>query len=496
MDEWLGGLQAVMQVQPLLMLGAGVLVGAFIGAIPGFTANMGIAILLPFTFAMDPLPGLMLLLGLFASALYSGAIPAILIKTPGTPGAAASILDGYPLAKQGKAGQALTISLVSSAVGGILGVILLALLVPVLATWALSFGNAEYFMLAVFALVMIASLSEGAVLRGIMAGLFGVAVSTIGQDPIQAFLRYTFGVSNLSSGIEFVPLLVGVFGVAEALTQYEKFRERNEKPLPVGSFTLPWKAWRALAPTTWWSTLIGFTVGVAPGAGGTVASFLAYNEAKRFTRKDRGKFGKGDPRGLASAEASNNASITGALAPMLTLGLPGDAATALLIGALTVHGLQPGPGLFQANTDLVYGLFIGLVLAYVVILIAGLAATRIWGQVLRVPRNILWPLVLVLCMLGSFSLRGNTFDVLVMAVFGVIGYLMMKANVPIIPLVVGAVIGPIAESSLRRAMIVHDGSFAWLGRPIPMVLLVLTLASLALPVWRHFRRSDDHVTTH
>nr|WP_306238577.1 tripartite tricarboxylate transporter permease [Ornithinimicrobium sp. HY1745] len=483
------GLEAVLTVDAMLMLTAGVLLGILVGAIPGFTANMGIAILLPFTFAMDPLPGLMLLLGLYASALYSGAIPAILIKTPGTPGAAATVLDGFPLAAKGRAGEALTVSLVSSSVGGIIGVILLALLVPFLAAWALSFGAGAYFMLAVFALVMIASLSEGAVLRGVMAGLIGVGIATVGQDPIQAFARYTFGIENLSSGIEFVPVLVGVFGVAEALTQYEKFRKKQEMPLPIGTFSLPLRYWAKLAPTTWWSSLIGFFVGVAPGAGGTVASFLAYNEGKRFAKGGNETFGKGDPRGVAAAEASNNSSIAGALAPMLTLGLPGDAATALLIGAITVHGLRPGPGLFEANTDLVYGLFVGLIVAYILVLIVGYAGTRLWGQVLRVPRNILWPIVLVLCMLGSFSLRGNTFDILVMAVFGVIGWLMMKGGVPIIPLVVGVIVGPIAESNLRRALVVSDGSFTWLLDPIPISLLILTVLSLGLALWRQLRSS-------
>lgn len=488
MGDWMIGLEAVLAVDTLVMLSLGVLLGMFVGAIPGFTANMGIAILLPFTFALDPLPGLMLLLGLYASALYSGAIPAILIKTPGTPGAAATVLDGYPMAVKGRAGEALTISLVTSSVGGIIGVVLLAVLVPFLAAWALSFGAPEYFMLALFALVMIASLSEGAVIRGLLAGMAGVAIATVGQDPIQAFVRYSMGVDNLSSGIEFVPVLVGVFGVAEALTQYEKFREKKQEPLPVGKYSLPLRYWAKLAPTTVGSSLIGFFVGVAPGAGGTVASFLAYNETKRFAKGGKGTFGKGDPRGVAAAEASNNSSIAGALAPMLTLGLPGDAATALLIGAITVHGLRPGPGLFESNTDLVYGLFIGLILAYVLVLLVGFAGTRLWGQVLRVPRNILWPIVLVLCMLGSFSLRGNTFDIIIMAIFGVVGWLMLKAGVPIIPLVVGAIVGPIAESSLRRALIVYDGSFTWLFNPIPLTLLVLTVLSLALALWRQVRR--------
>lgn len=488
MNNWLLGLEAVFTFQSLLMMTAGVILGIFVGAIPGFSANMGIAILLPFTFTMDPLPGLMLLLGVYASALYSGAVPAILINTPGTPGAAATVLDGYPMARKGRAGEALTVSRVSSSIGGIIGVVLVAILIPILAGWALAFGAPEYFMLALFALVMIASLSQGKVLRGVMAGLIGLAISTVGLDPIQAFGRYTFDVGNLTSGVEFIPVLVGVFGVAEALVQYERFRDKKVKPLPVGQFSLPLRYWKKLAPTTWWSSLIGFGVGIAPGAGGTVASFLAYNEAQRFSKGAKESFGKGDPRGVAAAESSNNASIAGALAPTLSLGIPGDAATALMIGAITAHGLRPGPGLFESNVELVYGLFIGLILAYLLILVVGYIGTRFWGQVLRVPRHILWPIVLVLCMLGAFSLRGNTFDILVMAFFGVVGYLMIKGGFPIIPLVVGVVIGPIMESSLRRAMIVHDGSFTWLLDPIPLVLGLLTVASLALALWRQFRK--------
>lgn len=480
------GLAAAFSPLSLLLMAVGVVLGMFVGAIPGFSATMGIAVLLPFTFALDPVPGLMLLLGLYGSALYSGAIPAILLRIPGTPGAAATVIDAGPMAARGEAGKALSISLVCSVIGGVIGVVLLAMLAPVMADFALSFGSAEYFMLAVFALAVIVSLSDGAVLKGALSALIGLSLAFIGLDPIQAYARYDFGMPQLLSGVSFIPVLIGLFGVAEALVQYERMHRGREKPATAGSFGLSGKEWRALAPATWWSSLSGFLVGVAPGAGGTVASFLAYDHTKRFAH-DKSRFGKGDPRGVASAEAANNASIAGGIAPMLTLGVPGDAATALLIGALTVQGIQPGPRLFSSSPDLVYGLFVGLVVIYLLTLLAGLLGTRLWGSVLKVPPNIMWPVVIVLSVLGAYALRYNVFDIAVMVVAGVVGYLMLKGGIPVIPLVVGLVLGPIAESGLRRALIINDGSFSFVLQPVSLTLLVLTLVAIALPVVRAAR---------
>ncbi|MDV3127258.1 tripartite tricarboxylate transporter permease [Mycobacterium sp. 21AC1] len=487
MGGWLEGAEAVLTAHSLTMILAGVLLGMLVGAIPGFSATMAVAVLVPFTFTMEPLPGLMMLLGVTASAMYSGAIPAILINVPGTPGAAATTIDGYQMAKQGRARQALTISLMTSVVAGIVSVVLLGLMAPMLARVALMFGPAEMFMLCLFSLTVIVSVSGGVVIRGIICALLGVAFSTVGLDPIQAYARFSFHSAELTSGIQYIPVMIGLFGVAEAFKQYERIRRGSgDEVLDLtGRYALTKKEWRALAPTTWWSTLIGFVVGVMPGAGGTIGSFVAYSETKRFAR-DKSRFGKGDPRGVASSEAANNSSISGALGPMLTLGIPGDGVTAILIGALTVHGLNPGPELFETRPDLVYGLFVGLIVAYVILTVVGLVGVKGWSRISLIPPRILWPVIVLLCVVGSYTLRNNPFDILVMTVAGVIGYILLKADYPIIALVIGLVLGPIMESSYRRSMIIEHGSFGWIVKPLPFCLLLLALAALFLPAAMRF----------
>ena len=480
----MAGFEAVFTVQSLGLMLLGTLLGVAVGALPGLTATMGVAVLLPFTFGLEPVPGMMLLLGMYGAALYSGSIPAILIRTPGTPSAAATLIDGHPMAQQGRAGQALTISLVTSVVGGMVGVVLLALLAPILARFALSFGPAEYFMLSVFALTIIGSLAEGAMVKGLLSGLLGLAIATVGLDPIQAYPRFSFGSTELSAGIEFIPVLIGLFGIAEALAQYERLRGGAGVQTALGRFRLSLAEWRRITHATIWSSVIGFVVGVIPGTGGDIGSFVAYNETKRFARGDKSTFGNGDPRGLAAAEAANNGSTAGALAPMLTLGIPGDSVSAILIGAITVHGLRPGPQLFSSSPDLVYGIFVGFFVVNAMILLVGLAGTRLWVQIMRVPTQFLWPTVLVLGVVGSYALRSSLFDVFVMLAAGVLGYLMIKGGYPLAPLVIGVILGPIAESGFRRAMIISGGSYDWLLNPIPLALLVLTLASLAVSLRR------------
>lgn len=473
----------MLQPLPLLLILTGLLVGIVVGALPGLTATMAVAVLLPFTFALEPVPGMMLLLGVYGGALYAGSIPAILIRAPGTPSASATLLDGHPMSQQGQAGQALSISVVASAVGGMIGVILLALFAPRLASVALSFGPAEYCMLSIFALTIIASLSEGMLVKGLISGFLGLGIATVGVDPIQAYPRFSFGNTQIGAGIEFIAVLIGVFGVAEALTQFERLRGGTESRTELGSFGLGLGKLRSLAPTTLGSSVLGFLVGVLPGTGGDIGSFVAYNETRRFARGEK-RFGRGDPRGVAAAESANNSSTAGALVPMLTLGIPGDSVSAILIGAITVHGLRPGPQLFTGSPELVYGIFIGFLITYGFLLLLGMAGIRLWAQMLRVPTRYLWPTVLVLSVIGSYALRSNSFDVLVMLLAGALGYFMIKGGYPLAPLVIGIIVGPIAETGFRRAMIISGGSYDWLLQPIPLILLVLTIASLAISLLR------------
>ncbi|GAA3726312.1 putative tricarboxylic transport membrane protein [Spinactinospora alkalitolerans] len=479
MSDWLTGLDAVMTLQSMLMILCGVMVGLVVGALPGLSATMAVALLLPLTFTMDPLPGLMLLLGIYGAALYSGSIPAILLNAPGTPSAAATVLDGYPLTRQGRGGQALTISLVTSVVGGLVGTVLLATLAPQLAEVALAFGPAEMFMVAVLALSLIASLSQGAVSKGLISGALGVAIGLVGLDPIQGVPRFTMEVTALASGIPFIAVLIGLFGIAEALIQIAGNRDRISGDTPaIGRFTLGQRWLRRLGPAVSGSSLGGFFIGLLPGTGGDIASYVAYNETKRWSRSTG--FGKGNPAGVAAAESANNASTAGAMAPTMVLGVPGDSVTAILIGALTVHGLRPGPELFQSAPDLVYGAFIGLILVNLALLPIGLVAIRLWSRLASVPTALLWPLVILLSMAGAFALRTNIVDVGIALGAGALGFVLMRGGYPLAPLVIGLILGPMAESNLRLTMVLSEGSLTWLAQPLPITFAALIVAAIVL----------------
>ncbi|MBE2998192.1 tripartite tricarboxylate transporter permease [Nocardiopsis sp. HNM0947] len=486
-ENWLIGIDAVLDPGVLIFIVLGCLVGIVVGALPGISATVGVAVLLPFTFSLDPLPGMMLLLGIYGGAVYAGSIPAILIRSPGTPASAATVEDGNAMAKQGRAAEALSISVVASSLGGLAGVVALGLFAPLLAGIALAFGPAEYFLLAVLALTVVASVSENRLVKGLISGVLGVGLALIGLDTIQAYPRLSFDDPNLAAGIGFIPVLIGLFAVSEAFVQFERSRGRTLGQAAVQKFrpTLSWL--RGITPPILLSSPIGFIIGIIPGTGGDISAFVAYNEAKRAAR-DKRRFGKGEPRGIAAAETAKNAGTAGALVPMLTLGIPGDVTTAVLIGAITVHGLRPGPELFTGSPELVYGIFVGFLLTYLVMLVIGLLGTGLWSRLITgIPTRYLWPTVLVLSMIGAFAVRSNPFDVLVMVVFGVIGYLMTKFGFPLAPMVIGLIVGPIAESGYRRTMIIHDGGFGWLLEPIPLVLSALIVLSVGFAVRRAVR---------
>lgn len=482
MSDWLTGAEAVLDPTVLVFIPLGMLLGVFVGAIPGLSATVGIAVFLPFTFTLDPLSGLVLLLGIYNGASYAGSIPAILVRTPGTPAAAATVLDGYPMSQRGQAGQALSISLIASVVGGLVGTVLLILMAPSLAEFALSFGPPQYFALGILALTIIASLGEGSLAKGVISAGLGVLIAMVGLDSISGATRFSFGSSDLSSGIELIPLLVGLFGVAEALAQLERLRGGGDVTA-LGTFRLGLSKIRSLSPTIMGSSIAGFIIGVLPGVGGDIGGYVAYNETKRFSRGET-NFGEGEPRGVAAAESANNAGQVGGLVTTLTLGIPGNTAAAVLIGALLVQGLQPGPELFSGSPDLVYGSFIAIFLSFVALLVIGALGIRLWVRVLRVPPQILWPTVLVLSIIGAYAVRTNPFDVFVMLAAGVLGYLMVKRGFPVAPLLIGVIVGPLVEENYRLAMIQTGGSFSWMLQPLTIVLLVMTAASLAISILR------------
>ena len=485
--------QGFVNVMDPLVLGlmiVGILLGILMGSIPGMTATMTIAVLLSFTFTMDPANGMMLLLGIYGGAVYAGSIPAILIRTPGTPSAAATIFDGYPLSQKGEAGRAIRVSTVASFVGGVISVLALMFFSPVIADAALRFQSPEFFALAVFGLTIIASVSGDSLTKGMISGLLGMLVASIGIDPLTGYHRFTFEVPELLTGVEFIAVMIGLFGIAEAFRKYaEGIAENQEEVDQEVTGVLPsFSDLRAIAPVSVGSGVLGALVGAIPGAGGDIAAFITYNEATRWLKDAAPSFGDGNIRGVAAAESGNNASTGGALIPTLTLGIPGDSVSAILIGALLVHDVNPGPGLYQEEPVLLYTIFVGFLLIYVFILLFGLLGANYWAQLITVPKQFLWPLILLLCVIGAIALRGNLFDAWVMLGAGVLGYAMRLRGFPLAPMVLGLILSPIAEVNLRRSLSLSNGSpDIFLTSPIALAILLLSAATILLPTARALR---------
>ncbi|UPV76616.1 tripartite tricarboxylate transporter permease (plasmid) [Halorussus limi] len=483
----------VFQPFPLSLIILGVLIGITMGSLPGMTATMTVAVLVSFTFGMEAVEGMMLLLGIYGGALYAGSIPAILIRTPGTPSAAATVFDGFPLAQRGEADRAITIATVASFVGGAVSVVFLTLLSPQIAAVALEFGSPEYFALAVFGLTIIASVSGDSLVKGLISGLLGMLLATVGLDPILAYPRFTFGYQPLTSGIQFIAVMIGLFGIAEGLHRYRSGLGHQESSQEIASLLPEMSDLNEIKTIVLGSSIVGTFIGSIPGAGGDIASFITYNEAKRWAHDTATSFGDGDIRGIAAAESGNNASTGGALIPTLTLGIPGDSVTAILIGALMVHGIRPGPQLFQTEPELVYAIFVGFFVVYLVVGAIGLIGARYWAKIIDFPAKYLWPSILVLSFVGAYALRGNMLDVWVMFGAGVLGYVMRAENYPLAPMVLGLILGPIAEVNLRRSLKLSGGSLGiFYEKPLTLAILLLAIASLLLPLvqtWRE-RRSE------
>jgi putative tricarboxylic transport membrane protein len=476
------GILLVLHPVALALIVFGVLVGVIMGSIPGMTATMTVAVLVSFTFGMQPIEGMMLLLGIYGGALYAGSIPAIIIRTPGTPSAAATVFDGYPLAQDGEAGRAIAIATVASFIGGAMSVVILAVLSPQVADVALRFRSPEFFALAVFGLAIIASVSGDSIVKGLISGLIGMLLATVGLDPVLGTHRFTFGTTALTAGLEFIAIMIGIFGVAEGLNRYRKGIGEDPTTQELAGTIPSLEDLRSIRNVSIGSGIVGGFIGAIPGAGGDMASFVTYSEAKRWVKNAVPEFGEGNIRGIAAAESGNNASTGGALIPTLTLGIPGDAVSAILIGALLVHGIQPGPGMYESEPELLYGIFVGFFLVYVVILFVGLLGARVWVRLISFPQRLLWPSILLLCAVGSIALRGNLLDAWVMVAAGVLGYLFILQNYPLIPMVLGLILGPIAESNFRRSLELSQGSYdIFYTSPIALTILVLAVLSLFYP---------------
>ena len=487
LEQLITGLSTVSAWQPLLLIFLGVSLGIFVGAMPGLSPSMGVALLVPFTYGMSPSLALILLVAIYIGASYGGSITAITINAPGTASAVVTAIDGYALTRQGKPAMALGLSLVVSAVAGMIGTFILIFFSGPLAGIAVRFHPSEYFAMAMFGLATIASLAGANWLKAFLAALLGLLLNTIGTDAISGAERFTFDLPPLADGFALIPALIGLFALSEVFTAIErKAFERIGLDQIKGTWPKFTDYW-ALRWVTLRSSLLGTIIGVFPGAGAAIASFLSYDFSKRLSRRKE-EFGNGSHAGIAAAEAANSASVGGAMVPLLTLGIPGSATTAVLIGAMMIHKLTPGPQLFLSNPDILYGIFASMLVANIALLIIGLAGSRLWVKVTLIPKRILFVLVSCMSVIGAFAVRNSFFDVLCCFGFGLVGWILKRYNYPLAPVILGMVLGSIAETNFRRA-IMMDGGGVFFTRPITFTLLLLAALSFIIPL---LRRSDAH----
>jgi putative tricarboxylic transport membrane protein len=461
-----------------------VIAGIFVGVLPGLTALMGVTLLLPFTYGMDATSGMVMLVCIYFSVIYGGSITAILLKIPGTPASAATLLDGAVMGERGEGGRAIGISTIATFCGGIISSIACASIAPQLARIALEFGPSEYFALAFFGLTIIASVSGKSLSKGLIAGCIGLIISTVGMDPISGFPRLTFGISNLYGGFSVVPILIGFFAIANVIKDINESGLETTKVVKqkIKRILPSWQDIKTCFPISFGSGIIGTFIGVIPAAGPDIGAWVTYDTAKRVSRKSK-QFGTGIVEGVAAPEAGNNAVCGGAMVPMLTLGIPGDATTAVMLGALTMQGLQPGPLLFRDNAPFVFNIFAGMFVANILILILGLAGVRLYAKMVSVKPYVLTPIIFLMCIVGSFALNNNFFDVLVTMIAGFIGYFFLKLEIPIAPMCLAIILGPIAESNLRRAFILSRGDLTvYASRPITIILLALAFLAILIPL--------------
>lgn len=477
MDLWLAGFSQIFQLTPLLLIAIGVAIGIIFGAIPGMSATMAVALFLPITFGMEPIPSIALLVALFIGGISGGLITAILINIPGTPSSISSTFDGFPMAQNGQAGRALGLGILYSFIGTLMGCLVLFFVAPPVAQFALRFGSFEYFAISLFALTLVAGLSGNNLAKGLVSAIIGLLVAMIGIAPIDAYKRFTFDFSQLDAGLALVPVLLGLFAVSEVLKEAETSFGNTSTKLPKfkmpGFFGTNWKEIKSQWLNTLRSGAIGIGIGLLPGIGAGTSNLLAYLAAKNSSKTPE-KFGTGVPDGIIASETSNNAGIGAAMVPLITLGIPGDSVTAMLLGGFLIHGIQPGPLLFQNNGELVYSIFVALLVASIVMVCLLYFGLRGFVAMLSIPKHYLLSLVMVMCFVGAFAVNNRMFDVYTLIAFGVLGYVMLKFDFPFPPLILGFILGPMLEQNLRSALMSTQGSFLpFFERPITALFLVL-----------------------
>lgn len=488
MDAFSLGLEHVLTLSALVAILVGTVLGVAVGVLPGLGSVIGITMVLPFTYSMEQIPALALMLGIYCGSVYGGSISAIVINTPGTPQAAATALDGFPMAQRGDADLAIGWATAASAIGGLFSVAVLIIAAPQLAAFSLNFTAIEYFALGIFALICIANVSRGAMAKGLLAGAIGLFLATVGLDHVTGDMRFTFGSFEMTAGISLIPAIVGLFALSEVFIRASESTVVKEVITHKVGFRLPplsdWtpRLWLLLK-----SCAIGSFIGTLPGTGAATSAFIAYSEAKR-SAPHKEKLGTGEPDGIVAAESANNAVTGSAMVPTLALGIPGDPVTAVMLGTFIVHGLTPGPRLFTENLDLVYAVFLILVAVNILMFFVGALGSQLFTRALKVPEPLLMTMVVVIAIVGAYGVRGNPLDLVTAFLAGVGGFILRKAGFPLAPLVIGMVLSQMIENSLRQGLLLTRGSFlAFFERPIALTLFILTAVMLAWPMVRWLR---------
>ncbi len=478
----------ILDLKLLGLVALGTFAGIYIGAIPGLSVTMAVSILISFTFSWDVYPALALMIGIFMGGVYGGSRTAILLNIPGAPAAIATGLDGYPMAQRGQAGEAIGISTVVSFFGGCVGIVVLALAAPLVSDFALKVQPRDYMMLAVLGILLLGSLSGASLIKGIFAGAFGLMIGTVGLDPLTIADRFTFGFGELRAGISFVAVMIGMFGISEALIQLhdvnkEAVRQQLTRIVP------SWDSIRKYLPLSLRCSGIGVVIGALPGTGGDIAALMAYDHAKRTTKNPEHPFGQGAKEGIVAPETANNAAVGGAFIPMITLGIPGDAVTAIMIGALFIHGLNPGPMLMIEKPDMFWFIVGALTLSNIFMLVFGLTGVRFFIKVVEMPRTVLIPVIILLSIVGAYAVNGSLIDVYWMLAFGVLGYFMKLYGYQLGPVILGVILSRLLDDNWRRAIISEQESIPMLLKgivtsPLSLVLFAAILVILLSPVLR------------
>jgi putative tricarboxylic transport membrane protein len=495
----LQSITSVMEPKIFLSMAAGTLAGLVGGAIPGVTITMTVILVLPFTFGMDPLQGIATMIGVYVGGESGGLVSASLLGIPGTPSAIATTFDGYPMAKKGEPGRAVWTGIWASLLGGLLAGIPLVVGATQLARLALNFGPWEYFSLFILTLSIVGALTEGSIIKGLLSGAVGLLITTVGADPIMSVPRFTFGLEFLQTGFAFLPILIGLFAMSQLMEDLERrgsgveLQDRANFDLSVSHL----KVLKDIISQPFnliWSTLVGLWIGVLPAVGGSAANILAYDQVKKFS-KHREKFGTGISDGIIASESANNANVGGSLITMMAFGIPGDAVTAVMLGALIIHGIQPGPLFVTSNIKVAYGMLAAYFIAHLVTVAIEAGCLRIFIKVVTVPLHVLVPVVLVFCVVGSYALNNIMANVYTFLIFGIVGYFMVKTGFPLAPMVLGVILGDQIEANLIRSIMTDSNPWLFVTRPISGILLVLAALSFILAIYQERRSGKKHEAT-